>query len=509
VAVALVFGAVLVGIGLAAATPTAEGESTATEASVSEEWETRVSDSSFEDQVSVEVSEGTVFVVNGSSVFGVDPATGDEAWERRLAEGGLLGTDMGRTTAATAGVVFVEQPGGTNNPQKLLALDGDDGSTLWERESRNDVLAAQNNRLLRFQLAASGRTFVPEVDAYDAETGTEEWSTQFDSLSSDLRGEPPLIDMTLDDGSVIAGVSQGTTAKVFSLDLSSGTIEWETSVTGIAPEVAGDGDSIYVITDDSSDPAETASENPDILTTIDAETGDTTNEVTLPDQGLDDPVAGEGNVYVSEAFAAVAGERLRGYEASSGDRILNQTSTTDNREGYSRPTVVNGTLYIADGLNGLDVIDTGDGSVITEIAEGTEASQSEAPAVDGSSVYTAGNFDGATVRKFDVSLPDGGPDTPTDTPTPDTPTDTPAVGTPPSDVPAVVGSDKPTDTDGDDVFEDIDGNGNFDIFDIQALFQNLQSSTIQNNAAGFNFDNSGGVDIFDVQKLFQELQTNQ
>jgi subtilisin family serine protease len=65
----------------------------------------------------------------------------------------------------------------------------------------------------------------------------------------------------------------------------------------------------------------------------------------------------------------------------------------------------------------------------------------------------------------------------------------------------------PQNVDSDIELEDIDGDGTFDIFDIQRLFNNLDSPAVQDYPAAFDFDESGGdeVDIFDVQALFQEL----
>jgi PKD repeat protein len=65
--------------------------------------------------------------------------------------------------------------------------------------------------------------------------------------------------------------------------------------------------------------------------------------------------------------------------------------------------------------------------------------------------------------------------------------------------------DLPQDLDGDGLYEDVNGDGTFDIFDVQALFENLNSDTVQQNAEAFNFDGDGPVDIFDVQALFERL----
>jgi hypothetical protein len=72
-------------------------------------------------------------------------------------------------------------------------------------------------------------------------------------------------------------------------------------------------------------------------------------------------------------------------------------------------------------------------------------------------------------------------------------------------VSVTVGSNDPaTDTDGDGLLDDIDGDGEFTIFDVQTFFTSFQSPVIQDNADLFNFDGSpdGEITIFDVQSLF-------
>jgi hypothetical protein len=61
-----------------------------------------------------------------------------------------------------------------------------------------------------------------------------------------------------------------------------------------------------------------------------------------------------------------------------------------------------------------------------------------------------------------------------------------------------------TDPDGDGRFEDVNGDGTFDIIDVQALFINEGSDAVQNNVEAFNFNNDTTVDILDVQALFNE-----
>ena len=66
-------------------------------------------------------------------------------------------------------------------------------------------------------------------------------------------------------------------------------------------------------------------------------------------------------------------------------------------------------------------------------------------------------------------------------------------------------SDPPTDPDDDGLYEDVNGDGVFDIVDAQALFANLDDETVQNNPDKFDFNQDGDVDVVDVQKLFNEV----
>ncbi len=72
---------------------------------------------------------------------------------------------------------------------------------------------------------------------------------------------------------------------------------------------------------------------------------------------------------------------------------------------------------------------------------------------------------------------------------------------------AVGDNDPATDTDGDGLLDDIDGNGVFTIFDVQEFFTSFQNPVVQTNADLFNFDGSAddSITIFDVQSLFLRL----
>jgi PKD repeat protein len=76
----------------------------------------------------------------------------------------------------------------------------------------------------------------------------------------------------------------------------------------------------------------------------------------------------------------------------------------------------------------------------------------------------------------------------------------------PEGPPAVGGFDSPpTDLDGDNLYEDINGDGQFDIADVQAFFQYYEDDAVQNNVAAFDFNGDGSVNIIDVHQLFTQL----
>ncbi|MGB9956395.1 right-handed parallel beta-helix repeat-containing protein [Haloferax prahovense] len=68
-----------------------------------------------------------------------------------------------------------------------------------------------------------------------------------------------------------------------------------------------------------------------------------------------------------------------------------------------------------------------------------------------------------------------------------------AVG--PSEVP-------PTDPDGDGRYEDVNGDGNVTVSDVQALFANRDHASVREQAALFDFNDNGEFNIVDIQRLF-------
>jgi len=63
----------------------------------------------------------------------------------------------------------------------------------------------------------------------------------------------------------------------------------------------------------------------------------------------------------------------------------------------------------------------------------------------------------------------------------------------------------PQDLTGDGEYEDLRGTGEFTIFDVQTLFNNLDADAVQDHAWAYDFNGDDEVDILDVQALFNKL----
>lgn len=76
----------------------------------------------------------------------------------------------------------------------------------------------------------------------------------------------------------------------------------------------------------------------------------------------------------------------------------------------------------------------------------------------------------------------------------------------PTDQPQPIGDNasSPTDPDLDGKYEDVDGNGDFSITDVQLLFVNRDSEAVQSTPTAFDFNEDGHFSIADVQALFSQ-----
>lgn len=83
----------------------------------------------------------------------------------------------------------------------------------------------------------------------------------------------------------------------------------------------------------------------------------------------------------------------------------------------------------------------------------------------------------------------------------------PVTGTVVEGPPALTGfTNPPQNIDDDSQFEDVNGNGDQDIGDVQALYVNRETEMVQSHVYAFDYNVNGEIDIGDVQTLFVEYQ---
>ena len=63
------------------------------------------------------------------------------------------------------------------------------------------------------------------------------------------------------------------------------------------------------------------------------------------------------------------------------------------------------------------------------------------------------------------------------------------------------------DTSGDGLLNDVDGVQGFSIFDVQTFFNFFESDQVRQNVPAFDFETDGSINIFDVQALFNQLSS--
>ncbi|KTG27117.1 hypothetical protein AUR66_14910 [Haloferax profundi] len=73
--------------------------------------------------------------------------------------------------------------------------------------------------------------------------------------------------------------------------------------------------------------------------------------------------------------------------------------------------------------------------------------------------------------------------------------------------PVAGATNPPSDIDGDGSFEDINGDGNVTVSDVQAMFANRDDPVLEDNVDEFDFTGNGEVNIVDVQQLFVEVSS--
>ncbi|WP_226021759.1 fibronectin type III domain-containing protein [Halomicrobium salinisoli] len=76
----------------------------------------------------------------------------------------------------------------------------------------------------------------------------------------------------------------------------------------------------------------------------------------------------------------------------------------------------------------------------------------------------------------------------------------------PTPEPEPIDGTRPTDPDGDGLYEDINGNGEVDYSDVVEYFNNMDGETMQADARFYDYNGNGEIDFADLVDLFGEVQ---
>lgn len=239
--------------------------------------------------------------------------------------------------------------------------------------------------------------------------------------------------------------------------------------------------------------------------------------VAVDSNGEDITVAGL-DITPSSSNSAVVSQLGTGSVETNGSGVASATFTVDSAgsadiQGIEQRTNIIGSLSVTTELPTLNVtlnvteVDTSNETTV----EANVTFANNGTAVEGATV----NVTGAGVDVSDQTTPANGSVTFTvnastaDTITveatkSDTNAGTATIEATPAIPPIGSASNSPTDPDGDGTFEDLNGNGEFDIGDVTVLFNEINDPAIQNNLDAFDFNGDGEVTTSDVTALFNE-----
>lgn len=412
-------------------------------------------DSSARMDSSPTVADGTLYFGSGSSgsfhpqstVYAVDADTGTEIWRFETPEGPV-------TAAPTVvdGTVYV---GSIDN--RLYAVEADTGTKLWEYETDSWVVAAP--------AVVDDRVFVSSWDehlhAVDTESGDRVWRSQ---TGNRINAAP-----TPHGDAVYVGSTDGA---VYAFDAETGQQRWTFETGGLissSPTIVSD--CLYIGSTD------------DKIYALNVDDGTEEWHLTADGSVTSSPTVYDDIVYIgAESGTIFAIERTTGDVVWEGPTNLE----LDYNYSTSTATAVEDKLFLSHGA-GLMAVDRESGQAVwisdrlTVFGVGSAPTIVEDP-VDGESI-------GSRVRLGTLGH-----------------TDTFVEQVAGSTAPDIVGNGQPaTDTTGDGTLNDINGDGEFDITDVQLLFENRDSKLIQNNPELFDFSDSSHVGINDVQALFEAL----
>jgi outer membrane protein assembly factor BamB len=435
------------------------------------------------------VAYGTVFVgTSDGTVVAIDVETGASQWE--FEQGDVINS----SPTVVSGTVFIG-----SNSGHVCAIDAATGSEVWSFETDDMVISSpaadeerlyigsQDGRLYALNLLSGSKTWMfttetaidssptiaggtvyvgsqdGRVHALDAETGTEQW--QFEIESEAVNSSPTVITDTQDGHSIDSRISHGTLGHHFawaSNRPSLGTTQITGTVTSdgtplsditVSVHDANSDEKVTVISTDSAGEF-TAAVPPGEYTVL-------TDPLTHESFSIDATAVALGGATISADIDKLALGAVTGEVTSHGTPIATGTVTcTTAGEVVASASIDRGTYELAVPPNTYTV-EVAAPWFNTETYE-VAVEEQETATHDAQLTSELGVLDDATA--------------------------------PPQDI------------DDDGVVEDVDGDGELTIFDVQTLFNNLDTNVVEKNPTAFSFTgDQHDVTIHDVQALFNRV----
>ena len=379
---------------------------------------------------------------------------------RRLLETAGAGVVVGAGTVGVSGEQTAFQPAATGS----FTATGTGGFLTINAASPSP---GSDEDGTRFPLAGSGVDGDFIIEGEIASDGT--WESTSTTLPSFTDTESTLFgDITIDVTYYIDGTITGTIDRTGNLMTSQMPLRVDVVVSGAASS------SGTIEADANNLTTETSGSMTGSASNLDTTAGTASlvdNELTLPSSGAD---------LIDSVFALPSQTVGRNWLRLDADLSLPALT------GTVTGTITDGT----DSLSGVavDIVDPSDGTVVQTVT--TDSTGAYAATLAPATYEVRIKQDGYAPYQSEVTVTEGATNT-VDIALDELPT---------------FAEGPPADNDGDGLYEDVRGNGDLSILDVQELFKNMDNPELQAHSELFNFqgDDPDEVGILDVQALYDQ-----
>ena len=431
------------------------------------------------------VVDGTVyFGTDADALYAVDAATGDQEWVFTEPSARVRSSP----TVVDGTVYFGADDG------NLYAVDAETGEKQWISTTPASIHSSP--------LVMDGIVYIGLVDevphAVDAKTGDKVWSFTEDpdnlipapTPSYGTRTSPTIV-----DGTVYIGNNDGS---LLAINAETGEEEWAfrelSSAVTSSPTVL---DGTIFIGSWENEPRDTGTQN-ETLHAIDA----VTHEQKWKFTELNTQIWSSPTVVEQPKDGSSIGSRILQGTLGHTDVFAEQGPTEPKNPADDAGSIIGylttpGGSRIQERDIEIKIFDVGTGELksTTTTGSGGEYSTELIPEQVYEVVVEPVQIGGATTKRFETELEvESGRNEFN-------------VTLEPIPLSPIVGENPPQDINGDGLFEDINGDGSVDVTDVQALHQNINSDTVQQNPELFNFagGNSDEVTEADVEALYDRV----